>query len=70
MGAVVIIGTLATALTGTLSPADALNGFANTTVWLIFAAFLTHYGTGPAPIYYGAGYVDLKTWWGMGPESS
>ncbi len=40
MGAVVIIGTMATALTGTLSPADALNGFANTTVWLIFAAFL------------------------------
>jgi DASS family divalent anion:Na+ symporter len=40
MGAVVIIGTMATALTGTLSPAEALNGFANTTVWLIFAAFL------------------------------
>ncbi len=40
MGAVVLIGTMATALTGTLSPADALNGFANTTVWLIFAAFL------------------------------
>jgi len=40
MGAVVIIGTMATALTGTLSPADALNGFSNTTVWLIFAAFL------------------------------
>ncbi len=40
MGAVVVIGTMATALTGTLSPADALNGFSNTTVWLIFAAFL------------------------------
>jgi len=40
MGAVVIIGTMATALTGTLTPAEALNGFANTTVWLIFAAFL------------------------------
>jgi len=40
MGAVVLIGTMATALTGTLSPADALNGFSNTTVWLIFAAFL------------------------------
>jgi DASS family divalent anion:Na+ symporter len=40
MGAVVIIGTMATALTGTLSPAEALNGFSNTTVWLIFAAFL------------------------------
>jgi DASS family divalent anion:Na+ symporter len=40
MGAVVIIGTMATALTGTLTPAEALNGFSNTTVWLIFAAFL------------------------------
>ncbi len=40
MGGVVLIGTMATALTGTLSPADALNGFSNTTVWLIFAAFL------------------------------
>lgn len=40
MGGVVLIGVMATALTGTLSPADSLNGFANTTVWLIFAAFL------------------------------
>ncbi|MFI5338929.1 MAG: DASS family sodium-coupled anion symporter [Candidatus Methylomirabilales bacterium] len=40
MGAVVLVGTMTTALTNTLSPADALNGFANTTVWLIFAAFL------------------------------
>jgi DASS family divalent anion:Na+ symporter len=40
MGAVVIIGTMATALTGILTPAEALNGFSNTTVWLIFAAFL------------------------------
>jgi DASS family divalent anion:Na+ symporter len=29
-------------------------------------ACLTHYGTGPAPIYYGADYTDLKTWWGIG----
>lgn len=27
---------------------------------------LTHYGSGPAPIYYGSGYVDVKTWWGLG----
>ena len=40
MGAVVIIGTMATALTGTLTPAEALNGYANATVWLIVAAFL------------------------------
>ena len=29
-------------------------------------AVLTHYGTAPAPLYYGAGYVDLKTWWKLG----
>lgn len=27
---------------------------------------LTHYGSGPAPIYYGSGYVDIKTWWKLG----
>ena len=40
MGAVVICGVIATALTGTLSIGDALNGFSNATVWLIFVAFL------------------------------
>ena len=40
MGAVVLIGTTLTALTGTLSIADALNGFMNGTVWLIVVAFL------------------------------
>jgi DASS family divalent anion:Na+ symporter len=40
MGAVVISGVIATALTGTLSISDALNGFSNATVWLIFVAFL------------------------------
>jgi DASS family divalent anion:Na+ symporter len=29
-------------------------------------AGLTHYGTGPSPIYYNAGYVDLGTWWKLG----
>ncbi|WP_324716466.1 anion permease [Carboxydochorda subterranea] len=29
-------------------------------------ASLTHYGTGPAPIYFGAGYVDQTTWWKFG----
>lgn len=24
---------------------------------------LTHYGSGPAPIFYGSGYVDIKDWW-------
>jgi len=29
-------------------------------------AGITHYGTGPAPIYYNAGYLDLKAWWTLG----
>ncbi len=29
-------------------------------------ASLTHYGTTPAPIYFGAGYVTQKTWWFIG----
>jgi divalent anion:Na+ symporter, DASS family len=29
-------------------------------------ASLTHYGTTPAPIYFGAGYVSQKTWWMLG----
>lgn len=27
---------------------------------------LTHYGSGPAPIFYGSGYVDIKSWWKLG----
>lgn len=27
---------------------------------------LTHYSGGPGPIYFGAGYVDQKTWWKLG----
>jgi DASS family divalent anion:Na+ symporter len=29
-------------------------------------ASLTHYGTTPGPIYYGAGYVSQPTWWRIG----
>jgi len=29
-------------------------------------ACLTHYGTGSAPIFFGAGYVDLWSWWKLG----
>jgi DASS family divalent anion:Na+ symporter len=29
-------------------------------------ASLTHYGTAPAPIFFGAGYVPLRTWWALG----
>lgn len=24
---------------------------------------LTHYGHGPAPVFFGSGFVDLKSWW-------
>lgn len=27
---------------------------------------LTHYGTSPAPVLFGAGYVSLKEWWSVG----
>jgi divalent anion:Na+ symporter, DASS family len=27
---------------------------------------LTHYGSGPAPLFYGSGYVDVKDWWRVG----
>lgn len=27
---------------------------------------LTHYGSGPAPLFYGSGYVTIKDWWRVG----
>jgi DASS family divalent anion:Na+ symporter len=27
---------------------------------------LTHYGGGPSPVYWGAGYADVKQWWSVG----
>ncbi|MCP5470370.1 MAG: anion permease [Chlamydiales bacterium] len=30
------------------------------------AGGLTHYGSGPAPLYYGSGYIDVKDWWRVG----
>lgn len=29
-------------------------------------ASLTHYGTGPAPILFGSGYIPLSKWWSLG----
>ncbi len=29
-------------------------------------AGITHYGTGSAPVYFGAGYVPFKDWWRVG----
>lgn len=28
--------------------------------------FTTHYGTGPAPVFFGSGYIDQATWWRNG----
>jgi divalent anion:Na+ symporter, DASS family len=44
MGAVAIIGIMVTAATQTLSAADALSGFGNTTIWLIVIAFFVSRG--------------------------
>ncbi len=27
---------------------------------------MTHYGTGPSPIYFGSGYVEIGDWWRIG----
>jgi DASS family divalent anion:Na+ symporter len=27
---------------------------------------MTHYGTGPAPVLFGSGYVGLADWWRLG----
>lgn len=29
-------------------------------------ASMTHYGTGPAPVLFGSGYVEVRTWWKLG----
>ena len=39
MGAVALVGIVLTAATGTLTTAQALSGFGNTTIWLIVLAF-------------------------------
>lgn len=27
---------------------------------------MTHYGTGPAPVFFGAGYIEMGAWWRLG----
>ena len=27
---------------------------------------MTHYGTGPAPVFFGSGYVEMSAWWRLG----
>ena len=31
---------------------------------------ITHYGTGPAPVLFGSGYVEMKDWWKLGGLAS
>jgi DASS family divalent anion:Na+ symporter len=31
---------------------------------------LTHYGSGPAPVLFGSGHVDLGVWWKLGALAS
>ncbi|MEN6413966.1 MAG: anion permease [Veillonellales bacterium] len=53
----------------TLGVAAGAPGFISAFVVAIAAnvcGCLTHFGTGPAPVYFGAGYVDQKTWWKLG----
>lgn len=44
MGAVCVVGMVATIVTGVLEPAEALSGFSNTTIWLIVVAFFISRG--------------------------
>jgi DASS family divalent anion:Na+ symporter len=60
MGAVVIIGTMATALTNTVSIGDALNGFMNPTVWLIVVAFLFARAFGKTGLGRRIAYVFIR----------
>ncbi len=56
-------GFLAAALVGGVPPllaALALAYFSN------LDASITHYGTGSAPVYFGAGYVSQGDWWRIG----
>ena len=64
-------------LSGVLSWEDVLKekGAWNTLVWfaaLVLAFFsnlwssMTHYSTGPAPVFWGSDYVEMGTWWKVG----
>jgi len=33
---------------------------------LSYGSLLTHYGSAPGPVIFGAGYVSQKTWWSIG----
>ncbi len=67
MGSTAIFSIFLFGAIGTLSVREAIIDENKTRqVPSIIAAGITHYGTGPAPIYFNAGYVDQKTWWKFG----
>jgi divalent anion:Na+ symporter, DASS family len=54
---------LAAALAGGVPPMPAALGLA---YFSNLNAAMTHYGTGSAPVFFGAGYVGQGVWWRMG----
>ncbi len=56
----VFLATSVTVGTPPLLAALVLGFFSN-----LFSS-MTHYGTGPAPVLFGAGYVTLAAWWKLG----
>jgi len=50
-----------------LVPADMVNTIAILFVGSLgLMGIITPYGTGPSPIWYGAGYISQATWWKLG----
>ena len=39
-------------------------------VFASLSSGLTHYGTGPAPVFFGANYIPIRTWWSLGAKTS
>jgi len=56
-------GFLAAALAGGVPPLVAALPLA---YFSSLNAAMTHYGTGSAPVYFGAGYVSQGDWWRLG----
>ena len=61
MGVSVLIAITTLALTRTLTPAQALSGFSNVTVWLIFAAFLFARAVSSTGFGTRVGYLFIRT---------
>jgi DASS family divalent anion:Na+ symporter len=60
LGAVVLIGTTTTMVTHTLTPAQAMAGYMNATVWLIVAAFLFARALGKTGLGRRLAYIFIR----------